>query len=860
MVKFPCQSQFTDDFTDGDFIADPVWNSSNKSGDGADFQVQNGELQSKGPAASSTIWISNSNLPDMHQQKVVWQFTARYDASPSGSNNTEIYLFCDNSDLSSTADGYFIRLGESGNDDGIDLFKIGSSTPLIADPNPSIASGYMVNIRVTRDTSGKWELEADPSGGFAYVMIGTAVDKEFTTGSHFGFKVEHTSTRSQAFFFDNISISSSDIKAPDLVSVEVVSRSQLDLIFSERLETSAGEDINNYFVSDGIGYPSSVTVDEADSRIVHLDFASDFAKGKMHQIEIKGVQDLSGNAISSIFYGFVYFVEELAAFKDVIITEIFADPSPPNDLPEREFIEVYNNSNKVFDLANWQFSDLKDTAILNSSYFFPGDYLILCPEEAAPELAPYGQVMGLNNWPTLNNNEDFLLIRDAHNRVTDSVHYSSSWYKSSLKSDGGWTLELIDPANLCGSGGNWTASEHLSGGTPGAINSVISENPDFTPPLVTEVFGLRADSVVVRFNEVLDTDIVPGNFIINPAVEVSSVIPGSGLDEIGLKLSDQLHGSITYSLKVNGIRDCSGNLIDEENLYDFYLVEPADSFEIIINEVLFNPYSGGVDFVELYNNSSKHVNLKDLLLANGEKLDGQYHSKQIFPVAASNIVLKPHNYIALTESSIVLKENYPRSDERNFNEVKRLPAYNDDTGVVILLNPDSAVLDLFEYSEDLHLALLADKEGVSLERISFVAPTNESNSWKSAASAAGFATPGYINSQVSKGFQTNSGQIIAEPKVIVPDGSGHNDYTTINYAFDKAGYIVTTRILDAFGRTIKILGENDYLPAEGFYTWDATDEVGSKVRTGYYLVFLEAFGLNGEVLRFKEKVVVGTKF
>ncbi|MTI27496.1 hypothetical protein E1163_21245, partial [Fulvivirga kasyanovii] len=794
LVNHRGQSQFADDFSDGNITANPVWVSSNLSGNGADFQVSSGVLQSNGPAATSTLWISNNHVPDVSQLQVVWEFKARYDAAPSSSNNVEVYLFSNSSDLTATTEGYFIRLGESGSNDGIELFKTGSSTPLIADPSASVAAGFDVSIKVTRDTSGKWILEADISGGSTYEVIGTAIDKEFVNGDYFGFKVEHTSTRNKAFFFDDVAITSSDQKAPGLVALEVVSDSQLDLIFSENLDKQTAEDVNNYVVDHSVDQPTSASLDDIAPNVVHLSFEQTFSVGSTYQINIVGIEDLAGNTTSSILAGFVYFVEEPAVSKDVIITEIMADPSPANDLPEKEFVEIYNNSDKVFDLANWQFSDLKDAGILSHHYLFPGDYVILCSKDAINEFQQLGAVIGLDIWPTLNNSEDFLQLRDVNGVVLDSVHYSNSWYKSSFKSEGGWSLELIDPANLCSSIDNWVASEQLSGGTPGAANSVLSQNPDLTPPQITEVLGLRPDSVIVRFNEVLDTDIVPGNFTLSPEIGVSGIALQDNLTEVGLKLSGQLQGNTPYQLKVNSIRDCSGNLINNETTYDFYLVEPADSLEVIINEVLFNPYSGGVDFVELYNNSPKYINLKGWAMANAEVNGGKYDKKQISSIAMRDIVMKPHSYLAVTEDGGILKGQYPNSKEEAFIEVSKLPAYNDDAGVVILLNQDSALMDLFEYSEAYHFALLADKEGVSLERVSFSAPTDDADNWKSASSTVAFATPGYINSQTRQHTQAVNGQIVADPKVIVPDGSGRNDFTVINYAFDQAGYVANTRI------------------------------------------------------------------
>src|SRR5690606_25258437 len=44
-------------------------------------------------------------------------------------------------------------------------------------------------------------------------------------------------------------------------------------------------------------------------------------------------------------------------YKDVIVTEIFADPSPVVGLPAVEFVELYNRSDKTLKLSGWTLSD-----------------------------------------------------------------------------------------------------------------------------------------------------------------------------------------------------------------------------------------------------------------------------------------------------------------------------------------------------------------------------------------------------------------------------------------------------------------------------------------------------------------------
>ena len=80
-------------------------------------------------------------------------------------------------------------------------------------------------------------------------------------------------------------------------------------------------------------------------------------------------------------------------------------------------------------------------------------------------------------------------------------------------------------------------------------------------------------------------------------------------------LSTPLEPGIAYILTVENISDCSGNIIHLFNSVIIGLPEPADSLDIVINEILFNPHTDGFDYVELYNNSGKIIDLSTIIIA-----------------------------------------------------------------------------------------------------------------------------------------------------------------------------------------------------------------------------------------------------
>ena len=76
----------------------------------------------------------------------------------------------------------------------------------------------------------------------------------------------------------------------------------------------------------------------------------------------------------------MYFVPATPSFRDVVINEIFADPTPQLGLPAADFIELYNASDSIFDLNGWVFSDAAASEALGSYILFPGEYVVIADD------------------------------------------------------------------------------------------------------------------------------------------------------------------------------------------------------------------------------------------------------------------------------------------------------------------------------------------------------------------------------------------------------------------------------------------------------------------------------------------------
>ena len=193
-------SQFTDDFSDGDFTNNPAW-----GGNVEVFEVDTAlKLHLKDTIANSSSLATLSECIINGE----WIFNVKLGFSPSTNNYARVYLVSDEEDLLGNLNGYFVKIGgQTGAVDEISLYRQnGTSHTEIIDGIDGLATDNPdVKVRVTRDTFGNWELFLDTNGVF--FSQGTAFDDEITYSEYFGVFCKYTITRSNKFWFDDVNIS-----------------------------------------------------------------------------------------------------------------------------------------------------------------------------------------------------------------------------------------------------------------------------------------------------------------------------------------------------------------------------------------------------------------------------------------------------------------------------------------------------------------------------------------------------------------------------------------------------------------------------------------------------------------------------
>jgi hypothetical protein len=268
--------------------------------------------------------------------------------------------------------------------------------------------------------------------------------------------------------------------------------------------------------------------------------------------------------------------------------------------------------------------------------------------------------------------------------------------------------------------------------------------------------------------------------------------------------------------------------------------------------VLFNPRATGVDFVECYNHSEKFINLKKWKVAN--VVNDTIQNARI--ISETDLLFYPHTYLVFTQDPAVLKGEYLAGMENTF-VLMPTPSMPDDEGSVVLLDGNDNVIDLFSYTADYHSIFLKDNEGVSLERIHFDHSTNAQQNWKSGSATVGFATPGYANSNaVTTAVEEEN--VNVQPEIFSP--TGQQSFAEIRYQFDRGNLVANVKVIDAQGREVKVLAENELLGANGFLRWDGDNSGGSKARIGTYMIWFEVFDETGKVETIKKRVVLAERF
>jgi hypothetical protein len=532
----------------------------------------------------------------------------------------------------------------------------------------------------------------------------------------------------------------------------------------------------------------------------------------------------------------------------IVFSELMIDPDPVVGLPAAEYVELYNRSDVPISLKGYTFYYGDKAYAFPDEVFGAGDYLVLCSKAASLLFSSDVPVLAFASFPTLLNTGKLMCLVSDGNEPVAYLDYSENWYGNGFKSGGGWSLECKDLNNLSGLGSNWTASTDSSGGTPGRENAVACTNADEVAPVFTFIYILSPTSIELHFSKFIHVSSLANalNYSVSPentlVVKAAAGFPDART--VVLQLSDALDPDDTYTLRMEGLADVSGLPLNDTTCLFGWPVKPEVG-SLQLNEILFNPVSGGCDYVEFVNTGKSTVDLSQVWLTNRNEAgifnEGIRLSEKACPCVPGSYWLLSVSADSVCSAGHGLR--IPHS-----LDLTRFPSLPDDVGNVSLLTTSAEVIDEMHYSDDMHFKLISDQEGVSLEKRNPNKPSGVASNWLSAASTALYGTPGFLNSQYRTDSVVVEGDFFVPQNWMTPDNDAQNDRITLFYNVPEAS-VGNVRIYDLSGKLVKTLANNELLAAGGSFLWDGTSDSFEAVSYGRYVLYAEAFTPTGKIIR-----------
>jgi hypothetical protein len=558
----------------------------------------------------------------------------------------------------------------------------------------------------------------------------------------------------------------------------------------------------------------------------------------------------------SVLSSFLHFpVRQEPAAYQIIISEIMADPYPTVMLPDAEYIELYNHGTNAVDLTGWTMVFGHHEIILPRALIEPDSFLIICENEHELSFQPYGSTLPVQNMPAVVNTGQSLTLKSRSGQVIHSVTFSPDWYGTSLKSGGGWSLEIIDPENPCTGIDNWSASQDERGGTPGGRNSILAHNPDLQSPVLLRATLPTDSSVQIHFSEPMDYSSLSSreNYSVNNGLlhplEVYPVEPD--FKTTVLRYPFPFKSSLIYTVTViDALHDCAGNQLSGNAFSDFAVSQSPQKTDVVINEILFNPANNTSAFIELYNRSGNVVDLSSFSLGQADDRSGVVSKTLDF--IQHSFILFPGNYVAITNFAEDLPHNSFRANPRSVLEHPDLFTFPVEEGLVVLMDTAFEIMDELHYSKLMHDPILTNAKGVSLERIDPNAPSDDPFNWHSASTSSGYSTPGMQNSQAI----THDGtwEVSLAPDIFSPDNDGIDDFVTLHLQPDEPGWMGTIMVFDVRGTKIKDLIANCLLGADEYFTWDGKCNDERPADAGLYIIYGQITTPTGKNKNFKKVI------
>ena len=819
-------AQLVETFNDASLHVPVVWR------DTSGWLQQGGYLRSNEAQEQHSFSIFTLAPLTNASATLEWQAGIRLAFNPSSANYLDWFLMAD-SIPGVARNGYYVRIGNTR--DEISLYKLqnGLAREIISGQDGRLnrsENAWMIRVRC-RDRR-YWQLEVMEAGAPMWEREGFCEDLAEKLSSYQGFRVRQSTTSfHKQHFIDDVYAGPArfDTVPPLLQEAVFLNDGSLRLRFSEPLSalTDPGSE---HFWLEGAGGPDEVFT-ASDDAVRYLRWKTWKPEVSTFLLRAGGISDTAGNRADDLEFSFFGGIPDIPRQGQLLITEIMAAP----ESGQPEWVELQNVHTRWLTLEACSFSDAGSTVLLPDTWLAPGQRCVLQPFGWTKTIGS-GKTLRLS-LPALNNAGDTLTLRNGSGQLLHRVAYAESWYGNPVLASGGYSLEMMDTSVWCGGPGNWKGCAAPERSTPGLKNSVSATLYDTIAPVLTDVYPESRFALRLTYSEWPDTaSFKPDFFIVQPGIiSPSSLEPDEGRQVLRLQFSTPFAENQIYRLDTKSASDCSGNAMPPTQRYFGMPVDSVHPGDLLINEVLFDPAAGGVDFVELFNPGPDALDLEGLELL---RLDEQGIPLDVGKLTENGKLLLPGGYAVLSDNPDTVQAQYPcNGGDSAFLLVRPMPALPASGGKITLRRRDGTEIDHMAFHPAMHHPLLKLTKGYSLERLRTAVLTSEPTNWHSASQDCR-ATPGRKNSQ-AKPAMAAATELQLDAEWFTPDNDGQSDQVALRYCFTTAGLLLTVRVYDAWGMPVRWLSQHRLCGLEGQVAWDGLREDGGPAPAGNYILLAE---------------------
>ncbi|MEE9450247.1 MAG: lamin tail domain-containing protein, partial [Ignavibacteriaceae bacterium] len=444
-----------------------------------------------------------------------------------------------------------------------------------------------------------------------------------------------------------------------------------------------------------------------------------------------------------------------ANYNDVVINEIMYSPSTD----EPEWVEMYNRTSSPLNIKKWKLFDAASSVtITNDDVFIPANsFIVLTKDSSILNFYNVPSEIIKLTLPALNNSGDAVVIKDSIGFMVDSLFYLPTWGGNA----GGRSLERISVDEGSNDSVNWGTSLSINKATPGIINSITPKAYDLAVTLFEPAneFGIIGEQIELNvqvsnlgLNQSQNYDVklfrdVNADSIPQPSELISTQmgfpLPSGDSSIFNFLTNDFVIGINYFITKVETTLDD-----DTTNNFGFTYIIGATVNEVrndlIINEFMYAPNSPEPEWIEIFNRSSKTINLKNYQVAD---------ISDTIRIVNTSIILNPFEYLVIADdSSIYNFYNIPSQVV-----IQNFSALNNNGDKIILLDSLNRTIDSLQY-----LSAWGGNDGRSLEKIDAELSPIDSTNWATSVSIYN-GTPGYINSVTQKDYDIATVDLIFSP-------------------------------------------------------------------------------------------------